>query len=845
MKYKYVIVIFLISIWLCSAGYSNVIKTQKVGPSLLLLTDNSPKPSRLTKQINNVPQVQQLEKYQPVSIVLVSKSELPAFKQFFATLDGDIVDAREHLVFARIRLEDIETIVQHPSVKSIDLPQKPIPLSPLKRNGFGYGDIVGQSIELVGLDLLHKQGVTGKGVKVAVVDIGFKDVDDFIAAGELPANLTKNYNTNTTSDFEGTNTHGSDVAEVLMNGAPESELHLYRITQAIDLIWLKDELLSENIKILVMSLGFFSSSFYDGTGTVNDIFTDIRNAGILPVVSAGNNAYRHWYGRWEDKNNDSVLDFENNMSIRQDSLKVLFGSTAYIVWNQFSNPQTDFDLLLFDKLGNLIGGDTARSVSFGFQPISVPDSGSILIKHISGPTENVFFHFFLSGGEIGPSNRVTSRSLLDPASNPEVLSVGAVNSDKWNTRPEELAFFSSRGPNSNGTTLPHIVAPQGDLGFFGTPNFGTSFSAPLVGSIATLFLQQNPGASATDLFNMITASVEDVGDTGKDNVFGSGFTIALQIDSINTLLTDSLLIGNSAQAKTTVFTTGVIDSSTSVVWSSVNPNVATLDSLGIVQAIAQGDADIIAMSLLDSSVTDTITISIYSLDIQVNITITENTLTVGNSMQATVQHLSANQEITDKVIWSSTPSSIASVDSTGFIMGLDVGDVTIIATSTVDSSVADTIVLSIIDVQLSIAIEQDTLIVGDSTQLSVQHQNGNQNIENGVLWSSTQSTVASVDSTGLVKGLTMGSTVVIATSNIDASHADSIFIEVVDKPTKLSIDAGNTYTIDVYDIKGTYLGRTQSHSTTWDGRIEQTAFPAGIYFIRVNKSSIYSTVRLP
>ncbi len=58
-----------------------------------------------------------------------------------------------------------------------------------------------------------------------------------------------------------------------------------------------------------------------------------------------------------------------------------------------------------------------------------------------------------------------------------------------------------------------------DHGHYGS---GTSFASPYALAVAALFLNQNPSLSATVLYNAMKSNIIDLGETGKDNVFGWG-----------------------------------------------------------------------------------------------------------------------------------------------------------------------------------------------------------------------------------------------------------------------------------------------------------------------------------
>lgn len=108
-----------------------------------------------------------------------------------------------------------------------------------------------------------------------------------------------------------------------------------------------------------------------------------------------------------------------------------------------------------------------------------------------------------------------------PADAPACLTVGAVNSVR------ELAFFSSRGPNSLGKLKPNVCA-MGEgvsvLNFSGDGLRrvnGTSFSSPIIAGAAACLWQALPNLNANQLFSLI----ESHGDRYLSPNFDYGYGI--------------------------------------------------------------------------------------------------------------------------------------------------------------------------------------------------------------------------------------------------------------------------------------------------------------------------------
>lgn len=119
-----------------------------------------------------------------------------------------------------------------------------------------------------------------------------------------------------------------------------------------------------------------------------------------------------------------------------------------------------------------------------------------------------------------------------------VVCVGATDNS------DNIAYFSSRGPSTwetidpfldypfnpeLGLIRPDVSAPGVDIkstDAFNTSGYtfmsGTSMATPGVAGVMALLLSKNPGLSPEDICMILETTAVDLGDDGKDNVFGSG-----------------------------------------------------------------------------------------------------------------------------------------------------------------------------------------------------------------------------------------------------------------------------------------------------------------------------------
>jgi len=106
-----------------------------------------------------------------------------------------------------------------------------------------------------------------------------------------------------------------------------------------------------------------------------------------------------------------------------------------------------------------------------------------------------------------------------------VLTVGAVDDSL------QIAYFSGRGPTTDGNNKPDVVAPGYPVNMFDDngaliSESGTSFSTPTVAGVLALVAQEHESYSVKQFNNAIRRSAVDLGDSGFDYEYGYGLADA-------------------------------------------------------------------------------------------------------------------------------------------------------------------------------------------------------------------------------------------------------------------------------------------------------------------------------
>lgn len=151
-------------------------------------------------------------------------------------------------------------------------------------------------------------------------------------------------------------------------------------------------------------------------------------------------------------------------------------------------------------------------------------------------------------------------------------------------------------------------------------------------------------------------------------------------------------------------------------------------------------------------------------------------LLINTTSQLTATIFPANAT-NQQIIWSSSNNSVASVDCYGMVTGTGSGEAIITSTTSDGGFSANCFVITTVPVTgITVTPEAATLDVNDIYQLTGSILPSNASNQN-YLWSSANSTIATVSSNGLVTAHTSGTVKIIATTT-DGGFSDSCQVTV-------------------------------------------------------------------
>lgn len=383
----------------------------------------------------------------------------------------------------------------------------------------------------LGIERWHQQGYRGQGVKVAILDSGFRNYRDFLGR-VLPRKVTvRSFRRD--EDLEARNSqHGILCAEAIHALAPEAELLLanWEPNQPAAFLQALHWARQQGASIVSCSLIMPSWSDGEGGGAVNRAITQLVGSGkqpgdVLFFASAGNTAQRHWcgtfhrdphgYHQWEPgRTGNTLIPWEEERIAVE-----LYGRSA-----------GSYRLEVRDALtGECVGqsllhclGETAQEGSCALVRFLPRPQRRYLVKiqEISSAdrAETEPFHLVVLGGSL--MHTTSHGSIACPADGPGALAIGAVNAagQRWD--------YSSCGPNSRWPK-PDFVAPVPFPSLWRERPFsGTSAAAPQAAALAAVCWSKHADWTAEQVRQALRESALDLGPPGHDWETGYGMVMA-------------------------------------------------------------------------------------------------------------------------------------------------------------------------------------------------------------------------------------------------------------------------------------------------------------------------------
>jgi subtilisin family serine protease len=405
-------------------------------------------------------------------------------------------------------------------------------------------EVISEGRDAINATRFVLNGIAGEGVKIAVLDNGFKDYKELQRRGELPKDLIirdVSLGMDTTD-----NDHGTKCAEIIFDIVPRATMHLIKVNVEADFGNAIKYCLDNDIKIISCSVGLSEfKSFIAGMDPLDrNLDEGISNNRFLIIVAAGNEAGHSWFGSFHDPSGTGYTLFPSG----NDFLSITLPKETKIslIWDDYDPLTSRYCIEVYDQQDSFIEQSVFSGISghgwvlqSAFPNSFGPGKFKIrIVKEVDttmpqGRNMRLIFDKGLPSGDVidNPSDRNPESSLCIPADGHKVLTIGAMNVAQYTSGSIER--YSSRGPtrdhwptNTPGVMKPEIVAPSAVSTLLGGYRgfAGTSAAAPHVAAAAALLLSLNPAINMMDLKAKVISYARQV-QSSPDNTYGNGILV--------------------------------------------------------------------------------------------------------------------------------------------------------------------------------------------------------------------------------------------------------------------------------------------------------------------------------
>ncbi|TQM80191.1 subtilase family protein [Saccharothrix saharensis] len=443
------------------------------------------------------------------TLVYVEGADENRLRDAVAKAGGVVADSDGGRVKAAVPGDRLDVVAAEPGVTEVRLPDRAVAMA---------GPVTSEGVGLSGAQGWIADGKRGAGVKVGVIDVGFGDLVETQTAGELPSGTRLEINNTNCVDASEKTAHGTAVAEIVHDMAPDADLYLACIEDTVSFSAAEEWLRGKGVHVITAAVGFLSPTGGrgDGTGPAGspaDVVKRSREAGILWSVAAGNQARLHFAGKPVDANGDSWVEFSGSTQNNGFPVQPGVSATVGVRWDAW--PRTTQDLDLYVMSGsqpptgpndpNIVARSTRaqKDTAGGLSPneeVTFTNPNVVTYTYYAFVKNNnaqftTPFELFVTGSSGQLQTFTEAGSVTEPATSPHVIAVGATAAGSG-----VIESSSGRGPTVDGRLKPDLTGPDKvATSSWHQPMAGTSAAAAHVAGAAALLKAANPAMDAAQI----------------------------------------------------------------------------------------------------------------------------------------------------------------------------------------------------------------------------------------------------------------------------------------------------------------------------------------------------------
>lgn len=389
---------------------------------------------------------------------------------------------------------------------------------------------IDENIRKLGFDRFYtdlRKDKNREVVKVAILDYGFSGYADEKGFTIPKSTEFKERQGDTNKTSGGSNTHGLAMAQIVTQYMTDNytkwrlapKIFLYKSDGYSNFQWAIDDAIKNGVDVILHSIVIEYGSNYDGRGFYNALVNRATNAGIIWVNAAGNFGLTTY-------NSDVIIGDHNWVELDhldKNALPIkctppkkakekVCQIRVVLAWDDFKNKpafgtKKDLDLYVYDKNLESSVSSELKQISEDDPSVSLPGhtlypreivetkikEGTSYIK-VKAKTDNFAstdrLRITADGDNIQFPDRDEKESLLNPADNPNVITVGE---------------DSKRSSVSRSLNKPELIAPSLVKGDDGKEYRGSSNAAAVVAAGIALMKKINPNLDRDAVLDLTSA----------------------------------------------------------------------------------------------------------------------------------------------------------------------------------------------------------------------------------------------------------------------------------------------------------------------------------------------------
>ena len=495
-----------------------------------------------------------------VAVTIFLSGNVDDVVTFLEENGGDPRNVGEDYIEAYVPVTLLGPVSEQPGVVRVREIVPPQPVQTIQR-------IIGHGPAVHGSPAWNQAGYSGQGVKVGIIDLGFRGLTSLMGT-ELPATVQARCYTDigvftqNLADCEAVEPvpettlpecrdvvqrgavegadHGTIVAESVLDIAPAVELYIAQPGSRADLQNASEWMASQGVSVINYSVGWIFDGPGDGTSpsSISPLKTVDQSvaSGVIWVNAGGNSGQRAWFGGYSNPDGDRPISFGGqNDEVMDIPVRACRTYTVQLRWEDtWEGASTDLNLYLYNKYTGEIAfpSEDEQSGGSGHVPYETfvyqlpfdSDDFGLVVSHHSGDAP-AWIQVVVWGTSIEHYTR--NGSITNPAesANPGMLAVGAAH---WND-VHTIEPYSSRGPTPDERVKPDIVGAdcgvtaRSSLDEYNDGFCGTSQAAPHVAGMAALVRQRFPSYTPAQVASYLKDNAEQRRSPNPNNTWGHGF----------------------------------------------------------------------------------------------------------------------------------------------------------------------------------------------------------------------------------------------------------------------------------------------------------------------------------